>query len=233
MDYRRVDAAVNAGALAMGKIRIAARAGAVTSRSGGHMTASKIDCPNCGTAMDLQHRGETEIDACHECGGLWFDAGELERIAGASSSSEAAGTQYRKCPRCHMKMRRVVLAGVHLERCDACQGFFADAGELEQIARRAKQARPREVPREVVASRGLACQKCNGSFSRDKLYAVPGGYLCDKCSSFVEPEREPDPEAADEAASGLLNFFWHLVVALTPCQHGYHPHHRHLDLWFK
>ena len=39
-----------------------------------------MHCPKCG--MDLatvQLRG-TEVDACGSCGGLWLDAGELEKL---------------------------------------------------------------------------------------------------------------------------------------------------------
>ena len=41
---------------------------------------SKLSCLECRTTMrTLSHRG-VEIDVCQDCGGIWFDGGELQRF---------------------------------------------------------------------------------------------------------------------------------------------------------
>ncbi len=38
-------------------------------------------CPRCGRGLQEEdHRG-VSIDTCRDCGGLWLDKGELERLA--------------------------------------------------------------------------------------------------------------------------------------------------------
>lgn len=37
------------------------------------------------------------------------------------------------CPKCQSNMRTFDRHGVHIERCDGCQGIFLDRGELERI----------------------------------------------------------------------------------------------------
>lgn len=48
---------------------------------------SKISCPDCGKGMETGsvYEGRIELDRCKACGGVWFDAGEvdaLRRLAG-------------------------------------------------------------------------------------------------------------------------------------------------------
>lgn len=56
---------------------------------------SRFSCIECGTAMRvIGHRG-VEIDVCQDCGGIWFDGGELQRfrrqgVATASPVAEPA-----------------------------------------------------------------------------------------------------------------------------------------------
>lgn len=48
---------------------------------------SKLSCPDCGKGMETGsvYEGRIELDRCKSCGGVWFDAGEvdaLRRLAG-------------------------------------------------------------------------------------------------------------------------------------------------------
>lgn len=40
-------------------------------------------CPGCGSAMAIRGFRGVVLDACPSCGGLWFDAGENERMRDA------------------------------------------------------------------------------------------------------------------------------------------------------
>lgn len=41
-----------------------------------------MHCPKCGFKMKVIHINEVEIDKCFNCGGLYFDDGELEKVSG-------------------------------------------------------------------------------------------------------------------------------------------------------
>jgi len=43
----------------------------------------KLSCPHDGTAMRTLVHQEVEIDLCPECGSLWLDNGELDKLGGA------------------------------------------------------------------------------------------------------------------------------------------------------
>ena len=41
---------------------------------------SRLVCPNCGGLMDGEDAGNVRVDVCLTCGGVWLDAGELDRL---------------------------------------------------------------------------------------------------------------------------------------------------------
>jgi len=43
-------------------------------------TQPSIKCPRDGTELDERSFGDVKIDVCSKCGGVWFDAGELEMV---------------------------------------------------------------------------------------------------------------------------------------------------------
>lgn len=40
---------------------------------------------------------------------------------------------WMKCPKCGHDLKTQTLEGVEIDRCTFCEGFFVDAGELEQL----------------------------------------------------------------------------------------------------
>ena len=40
--------------------------------------AHYMKCPKCGADLKEEMHGHVKIDVCPECGGMWFDAGEVE-----------------------------------------------------------------------------------------------------------------------------------------------------------
>jgi membrane associated rhomboid family serine protease len=92
--------------------------------------------------------GKVEVDLCRNCGGLWFEEGELKKVLRQSDptkavrnvfahSSEKSGKESdRGCADCNslMKRFRVKKTGVEAEQCDACGGIWLESGMLEKLA---------------------------------------------------------------------------------------------------
>ncbi|KJR40100.1 rhomboid family protein [Candidatus Magnetoovum chiemensis] len=86
---------------------------------------------------------EIEVDYCVTCGGLWFDAGEIEMLFdGAFSldeiikSLEADKTtrlRKKKCPICLKKMHEITFNNITIDKCSHNDGIWLDKGELEQL----------------------------------------------------------------------------------------------------
>ncbi len=93
-------------------------------------------------------KASVSYDLCEKCGGLWLDAGEMDKIAYQVKGSIEQSTQepvaetarrVRKCPRCDNED----LVAVHfldcteilLHHCRGCGGYWLDGGELELMDR--------------------------------------------------------------------------------------------------
>ncbi|HEX8069506.1 MAG TPA: zf-TFIIB domain-containing protein [Pyrinomonadaceae bacterium] len=63
------------------------------------------------------------------------EALEKLRAQRAAAAAEAAAP---KCPRCGVALTEVEHAGVKIDRCPKCHGVWLDAGELEQLTKRAE-----------------------------------------------------------------------------------------------
>ncbi len=46
---------------------------------------ARMRCPKCDGTLEAVHFQGIEIDRCAGCGGVWLDAGEMERIASRES----------------------------------------------------------------------------------------------------------------------------------------------------
>jgi len=89
-----------------------------------------------------------EVDRCEQCGGLWFDNMEADRLLKMKGSAKTIDTGDSKvgvkqnevgkveCPRCHTQMIRMVDLEQHhiwYESCTVCYGKFFDAGEFKDL----------------------------------------------------------------------------------------------------
>lgn len=63
------------------------------------------------------------------------EAREKERLAKetASERQRLRDLHYMKCPKCGHDLKTESLDGIEIDRCSFCEGFFVDAGELEQL----------------------------------------------------------------------------------------------------
>src|ERR1041385_4327605 len=103
-----------------------------------------MKCPACQNPLREKGAGGLTVDICYGgCGGIWFDAREIERIdarAAASlhtiwqgpPSARRDPSSPRLCPRCpHQALERrwfSELKRVELDQCPSCSGIWLDAG---------------------------------------------------------------------------------------------------------
>lgn len=108
-------------------------------------------CPDDLSVL-VPHQVEgIEVDRCPECGGLYFDDGELaafqDKGYDAMQTLEAEGTasglvligvnQVRTCPGCSkpmMQYRFQYASAICLDGCNHCGGIWVQDGELGEIA---------------------------------------------------------------------------------------------------
>ena len=110
-----------------------------------------MKCPACFNELTQIQIGSLAVDVCQGgCGGVWFDAFELQRV---DDESEVVGerllqiqrdervrvdpSRKRECPRCAgVKLQRHFSSAkrlVEVDECPNCAGYWLDAGELAQI----------------------------------------------------------------------------------------------------
>jgi Zn-finger nucleic acid-binding protein len=116
------------------------------------------ECPTCRVALLAASFGPLTLDACLHCGGIWFDAGELDQVilAGASAIWKlrdhlrgvkkgpiSPGEGFELCPACRTPlgvMQFPKMPGVRLTSCVQCQGHWIDAELLLKLATRLSEA---------------------------------------------------------------------------------------------
>jgi Zn-finger nucleic acid-binding protein len=107
-------------------------------------------CPVCKKDALIVEYNRIELDYCPSCGGVWFDAGELELLLEAAGlgdhqrflnniagAPEAATTEKkRKCPICRHKMKKSYIdkdKKVLVDICHVGDGIWFDGGEVSQL----------------------------------------------------------------------------------------------------
>ena len=98
------------------------------------------------------------LDLCYGgCGGIWFDATELERVSAQAQAattlhsiwqvpvSSVKLTEPRMCPRCpEQVLDRKWFSDakkVEIDQCPKCGGIWLDAGEFSQVYNEIKGAK--------------------------------------------------------------------------------------------
>ena len=97
---------------------------------------------------------QLSYDTCKQCGSLWLDAGELDKlafqVAGSiefcSEEEDKTRPPTKKCPRCIevdlAPVKFLGLTDINLDRCHNCGGFWLDGGELNLIDRELARIMP-------------------------------------------------------------------------------------------
>lgn len=110
-----------------------------------------ISCPACGRDLTEKQAGSVSLIVCQGgCGGVWFDALELDRV---DEESEAVGELLlhierdpgvavdplspRNCSRCQgIPLKRVLLSPgsvVHVHECPSCDACWLDYDEIAKL----------------------------------------------------------------------------------------------------
>jgi len=92
---------------------------------------------------------DVEVHGCEQCGGLFLQRGELNRVAEPTDGDlefstldeetfqHEDGSPPAVCPACaDREMQKVefnIYTGIILDHCDRCGGFWLDGSELERI----------------------------------------------------------------------------------------------------
>ena len=109
-----------------------------------------MKCPACYNELTPRRLGTVTVDVCQgACGGAWFDAFELQRVAETEHAAEELSevvrdphlrvdaTRKRACPRCDsVKLIRHFASGlrrVEVDHCPSCGGYWLDHGELDKV----------------------------------------------------------------------------------------------------
>lgn len=145
------------------------------------MPAETLKCPSCGASAEV---GATHCEyckarlatvACPSCFGMMFVGEKYCSHCGARSDRPGAEEgSARLCPRCQVQMKAVTIGTNHLLECDTCDGIWADAASLEQLAaEREKQAAvlgmpapPAEAPEVEKNIRYVPCPECRKLMNR-------------------------------------------------------------------
>jgi uncharacterized protein len=107
-------------------------------------------CPVCKKDMFVVEYKQVELDYCHSCKGVWFDAGELDLLLEAAGLKHVRQTlgdvlrlpealtseRKRRCPICNINMKKVKIGGETGVMIDACirhDGLWFDGGEVADL----------------------------------------------------------------------------------------------------
>lgn len=107
-----------------------------------------MKCPACKNNLREKGAGGMTLDVCYGgCGGIWFDASELERVSARAATTlhtiwnvpvgPVKQTEPRQCPRCpQQRLERKWFSDaqrVEIDQCPKCSGVWLDAGEFSRI----------------------------------------------------------------------------------------------------
>lgn len=132
-----------------------------------------MKCPVCSNTLRQVKSKSATIDICPQCGGIWFDSGELADFMEFLSMNEKILPEEFKpfrrrnvqalykikeknklCPKCGKELQKFNYSydsNVFLDKCIDCGGIWTDGGEAIAIARYLK-----ENPTATAVGQGLA-----------------------------------------------------------------------------
>jgi len=109
-----------------------------------------MNCPNCSKELASKDCNEIEIHQCVNCGGKWFDRGQLNNAKDNENENlgwldfdpfgkdaEALSTQSegKECPICskNMSSLKYSKSNIIIDKCKSCEGVWLDSDEFGKI----------------------------------------------------------------------------------------------------
>ncbi len=116
-----------------------------------------MKCPKDKTSMIVLEYNKIELDYCLVCSGIWLDSGELEsllqrpgmqasdflNVSSPDANKANPDEATYQCSICHQQMVKLLMGKQSLfqiDKCPQCEGFWFDAGELDQILEMARES---------------------------------------------------------------------------------------------
>ncbi len=104
-----------------------------------------MDCPRCSVEMTEITGDDSSIQRCSDCGGLWVDVADVNRmllhanlsalsaLGGFVNADEIAG----QCPACQVDL--VAVEGgekrsLHYDSCESCGGIWVEGPDEGDVA---------------------------------------------------------------------------------------------------
>jgi Zn-finger nucleic acid-binding protein len=117
-----------------------------------------MKCVKCEGRLVTKRIEDVDVDQCDACGGIWFDAHELERVLrrahiepllGKGPARPGDDERRGRCPRCKGEGYLVQIAArtapIHVDTCAICGGKWLDGGELDVLRDRGLVGRVRRI----------------------------------------------------------------------------------------
>jgi len=111
--------------------------------------------------LSSKSAGEFTLDMCYGgCGGIWFDATELQRVSARAAATlhtiwqlptrEDESEGPRLCPRCPKQQLELKWFSearkVEIDQCPKCGGIWLDDGEFTHVYEEIKKRRASSAP---------------------------------------------------------------------------------------
>jgi Zn-finger nucleic acid-binding protein len=156
-----------------------------------------MQCPRCKPVnMQTMKMGSVVIDECAQCGGIWFDQGELDQVIGSAdpdlrwldidfwkdNSDFKVSTDELSCPKCsryYLTRLKDEATNTTACLCSNCQGIWLDADQLHRI---------------VQAVTEIANRMDSAEYLKESLHQV-ADMISAACSSVRGKSRFPVPLA--------------------------------------
>lgn len=117
----------------------------MSSRQSARKAGMIRTCPRCGVDLRQEVVHGEKVDRCPDCKGIFFDSGELDHISRLTEilnrieldepeiTCSGQGRQPLRCPEDDFPMEVRLVAGVEVDYCPACGGYWLDGGELAEL----------------------------------------------------------------------------------------------------
>jgi uncharacterized protein len=165
-----------------------------------------LDCPNDGARLQRRTFGGATIDFCENCGGIYFDRGEIETLVEAGVNEQQFNSNQKAfpqgftttatnvCPRCHGTFKKVTKAtdgkDIIIYPCQDCGGIWVNKGAYQVIKeKRLEQDKLQQDKLQLVGDKEAEQKKA--LYQPSWWYFYPYIYYPHRYRSYFPPPPSP------------------------------------------